>query len=117
MKFSHLRHLEVDIDNFLNKYIPHPRWHLFPRPLAHFLGHRVEPTTKVGSVMVMFWSFIGVFCGLLIVAATSLHTPSFRERDAPLVVGSFVSHHPLSIIHNYQQGPTVGLETVGRILC
>ncbi|EEP79448.1 predicted protein [Uncinocarpus reesii 1704] len=87
--FPKLHTLEVDIDRFLNRYIPHPRWHLVPRPVAHFLGHRLHPPKKVGNVLVMFWSLIGVFTGLLIVTAASTHIPSFQERGVPIIVGSF----------------------------
>ncbi|WEW56530.1 hypothetical protein PRK78_001976 [Emydomyces testavorans] len=87
--FPKLHELEVDIDRFLNRYIPHPRWHILPRPVAHFLGHRLHPPKKVGNVLVMFWSLIGVFSGLLIVTAVSAHIPSFRQHGAPVILGSF----------------------------
>ncbi|QVM11988.1 hypothetical protein D8B26_006626 [Coccidioides posadasii str. Silveira] len=89
--FRKFHGLEVDIDRFLNRYVPHPRWHLLPRPVAHFLGHRLHPPKKVGNVLVMLWSLIGVFTGLLIVTAVSTHIPSFRQHGAPIIVGSFVS--------------------------
>ncbi|EAS30616.3 HPP family protein [Coccidioides immitis RS] len=87
--FRKFHTLEVDIDRFLNRYVPHPRWHLLPRPVAHFLGHRLHPPKKVGNVLVMLWSLIGVFTGLLIVTAVSTHIPSFRQHGAPIIVGSF----------------------------
>ncbi|KAF3482481.1 HPP family protein [Arthroderma uncinatum] len=89
MKLHDLRRVEIDIDIFLNRYIPHPRWHRYPYPVAHFLGHRLEPTEKLGTLVVIFWTFIGVFCGLLTLTAATTHIPFFREHGAPLVVGSY----------------------------
>src|SRR5947207_6957973 len=82
---------EVDIDRFLNRYVPYPRWHLLPRPVAHFLGHREDLPARMGNVLTIFWSFVGVFSGLSIISVVSMHIPSFRDRDAPVIVGSFVS--------------------------
>lgn len=82
---------EVDIDRYVNRLVPHPRWHRFPKPLAHFLGYRPNPEPKIGNVLIMFWSLVGIFAGLLIVTAVSTHTPSFQERDVPIIIGSFVS--------------------------
>jgi hypothetical protein len=82
---------EADIDRFLNRYVPHPRWHLFPRPVAHFLGHREDLPPKMGNVLTSLWSCVGVFCGLSVISVVSLHIPSFRDRDVPIIVGSFVS--------------------------
>lgn len=81
---------EVDIDRYVNRVVPHPQWHRFPKPLAHFLGYRSNPEpNKIGNVLIMFWSLVGIFTGLLIVTAVSKHTPSFQERGVPIVVGSF----------------------------
>ncbi|KAK2877302.1 hypothetical protein FQN49_001253 [Arthroderma sp. PD_2] len=89
MGLCELRKVEIDIDIFLNRFIPHPRWHRYPYPVAHFLGHRREPAPKLGTLVVIFWTFVGIFCGLLTVTAVSTHIPSFKEHGAPLVVGSF----------------------------
>ncbi|KAM5472424.1 hypothetical protein MauCBS54593_003015 [Microsporum audouinii] len=89
MNLNDLRKIEVDIDIFLNRFIPHPRWHRYPYPLAHFLGHRREPVPKLGTLVVIFWTFVGVFCGLLTVTAASTHIPSFQDHEVPLSIGSF----------------------------
>ncbi|DAA79270.1 TPA_exp: HPP family protein [Trichophyton benhamiae CBS 112371] len=89
MNLNDLRRLEIDIDIFLNRFIPHPRWHRYPYPVAHFLGHRREAVPKLGTLVVIFWTFVGVFCGLLTITGISQHIPSFKQHDAPLVVGSF----------------------------
>ncbi|KKZ68526.1 hypothetical protein EMCG_05810 [[Emmonsia] crescens] len=80
---------DLDIDRLLNPYVPYPRWHLVPRPVAHFLGHRAQPPKKPGNVLVMLWSIIGVFCGLSIVAAVTMHIPLFQAHGPFTIISSF----------------------------
>ncbi|KAJ5619139.1 hypothetical protein N7510_003123 [Penicillium lagena] len=78
-----------DIDRFINPFLPAPRWHLIPKPLAHMLGHRENTPKSLGNIVLAFWSVIGVFCGLALVAEVSKRVPSFESRDAPTIIGSF----------------------------
>ncbi|KAE8356152.1 HPP family protein [Aspergillus coremiiformis] len=79
----------VDIDLFLNPLIPSPPWRWLPRPISHFLGYRDKPPKALGNLVIAFWSLVGVFCGVLIVAEVSLHIPSFQSHQAPVIVASF----------------------------
>ncbi|KAJ5223507.1 hypothetical protein N7468_008049 [Penicillium chermesinum] len=87
--FVRARTWDVDIDRFLNPVIPAPRWHLVPTPIAHFLGHRSEPSKTLGNIFVAFWSLVGAFCGVALVSSISQQVPSFKVRDAPPIIGSF----------------------------
>lgn len=87
-----IRGWNIDIDRLINPFVPAPRWHLVPRPVAHFLGYRDKPTEPLGNVLTAFWSLIGAFCGVALVAEVSKRVPSIEARDAPKIVGSFVSH-------------------------
>ncbi|KAJ5933834.1 hypothetical protein N7454_006163 [Penicillium verhagenii] len=78
-----------DIDRYLNRLVPAPRWHLIPKPMAHFLGYRAESPKPLGNVVIAFWSLIGAFCGVALVASVSQNVPSFEARDAPAIIGSF----------------------------
>lgn len=89
-----VRSWNFDIDRFINPFVPAPRWHLVPRPVAHFLGHRDGPNKPLGNVLTAFWSLVGAFCGVALVAEVSKRVPSFEARDAPEIVGSFVSPYP-----------------------
>ncbi|PGH09000.1 hypothetical protein AJ79_05795 [Helicocarpus griseus UAMH5409] len=81
---------DLDIDRLLNRFVPYPRWHLLPGPIAHFLGHRTQtPPKKPGNVLVTLWSVLGVFCGLTIVAAVTTHIPIIQERGGYTIVGSY----------------------------
>ncbi|CAI7576915.1 unnamed protein product [Penicillium bialowiezense] len=79
----------VDIDHYLNRIVPAPRWHLVPRPIAHMLGHRDRAPKPLGNVLVACWSLVGAFCGVALVASVSKRVPSFEARDAPAIIGSF----------------------------
>ncbi|CAG8388835.1 unnamed protein product [Penicillium salamii] len=79
----------VDIDYYLDRIVPKPRWHLVPKPIAHMLGHRDSPPKPLGNVLIACWSLVGAFCGVALVASVSKRVPSFEERDAPAIVGSF----------------------------
>jgi len=41
-------------------------------------------------VILAFWSFLGVFCGIAVLEGVSKYVEVFREKGAPLVVASFV---------------------------
>lgn len=87
----------LDIDRFINPFVPAPRWHLVPRPIAHMLGHREKPTKPPGNVVTAFWALVGAFCGVALVAEVSKRVPSFEARGAPTIVGSFVSQVVLGL--------------------
>ncbi|KAJ6107336.1 hypothetical protein N7523_008659 [Penicillium sp. IBT 18751x] len=84
-----IRGWNLDIDRFIDPFVPAARWHLVPRPVAHFLGYRDQPIKPLGNVLTAFWSLIGAFCGVAIVAEVSKQVPSIEARDAPEIVGSF----------------------------
>ncbi|RDH35120.1 HPP family-domain-containing protein [Aspergillus welwitschiae] len=82
--------LHVDIDAFLNPYLPPPPWRHLPRPISRFFGYRKTLAPKpLGNLVIAFWSLIGVFCGVLVVAEVSEHIPSFQAHHAPIIVASF----------------------------
>ncbi|KAJ5836479.1 hypothetical protein N7447_002505 [Penicillium robsamsonii] len=78
-----------DIDRYMNPFVPAPRWHLIPRPVAHMLGYRDKPPKPMGNIVVALWSLVGAFCGVALVASVSKRVPSFEARDAPVIIGSF----------------------------
>ncbi|ORY70388.1 HPP family-domain-containing protein [Pseudomassariella vexata] len=79
----------VSIDRYINPWVPSPPWKHLPYPVAHFLGHRTTPQRPLGNVALAFWAFIGVFVSLLGVALIGRAIPSFQERGAPVIIGSF----------------------------
>lgn len=41
-------------------------------------------------MVLAFWSFLGVFCGIAVLEGVSQYVKVFREKGVPLVVASFV---------------------------
>ncbi|PYH87938.1 HPP family protein [Aspergillus ellipticus CBS 707.79] len=80
----------VDIDAYINPFLPPPPWRRLPRSISRFFGYRETlPPKPLGNLVVAFWALIGVFCGVLIVAEVSEHVPSFEAHHAPIIVASF----------------------------
>lgn len=96
MRLSDPATWHFDIDQYLNPIIPPPPWRWLPYPIAFFLGYRKQPPKAVGNLIIIFWAFVGIFVGLLVVEAVSTHIPVFEHRHGPIVVASFVCHMPLS---------------------
>ncbi|KAJ5241418.1 uncharacterized protein N7469_003009 [Penicillium citrinum] len=86
---SNISSWNFDIDRFLNPLIPAPRWNLIPQPIAHFLGYRSTAPRPLGNILAAFWSLVGAFCGVALVASVSKRVPSFEDRNAPAIIGSF----------------------------
>lgn len=86
---------DFDIDVYINPIIPRPRLDLLPTPVSWFLGYRVEPPQRIGSVLVWFWAFIGAFAGILAVE-TAYMIPALKSEGTPIIIGSLVrSFHSL----------------------
>lgn len=83
---------DLDIDRYLNRIIPPSPLHELPTPVSRFLGYRREQRQDVGNVLGAFWSMIGAFCGLAVVAGVFDHTASIQWHQPPALIASFVSH-------------------------
>lgn len=80
-----------DIDQYLDRFIPAPRWRLVPYPIAHFLGHRkTDRVQRIGNVAMAFWAFVGVFATTILVELATRSLPVVEESGL-LIVASFVS--------------------------
>lgn len=80
-----------DIDFYLNRIIPAPRWSIVPYPVAHFLGHRKhDRVQRIGNVAMTFWAFVGIFCAILLIELAMRSLPVV-EQSGLLIVASFVS--------------------------
>ncbi|KAF5009732.1 hypothetical protein FDECE_4078 [Fusarium decemcellulare] len=80
---------KFDIDRLLNPIVPSPPWRHIPYPVAYFLGYRRDKPRDIGTIVPVFWAFIGIFCGISIIEVVSERIPSFIDRGAPIIVGSF----------------------------
>ncbi|KAM0548456.1 hypothetical protein ACHAPJ_009942 [Fusarium lateritium] len=78
-----------DIDRYINPLVPSPPWHHLPYPVAYFLGYRRDKPRSLGTIVPVFWAFVGIFCALSVIELASERIPAFVERGAPIIVGSF----------------------------
>lgn len=94
MTLVHARTWNFDIDRYLNRFIPEPRWDLVPYPIAHFGGYRGHRSVPgLGNIGMTFWAFIGIFSAILLVELASRSIPAV-ETSGMLIVASFVSSQP-----------------------
>jgi hypothetical protein len=86
-----------DIDKYLNRVIPAPRWRLVPYPIAHLLGHREsERVRRIGNIALTFWAFVGVFVAIIFIEL-AMKSLTVVEESGLLIVASFVSSEHLLI--------------------
>jgi len=90
---DNIREWDFDIDCYLNRAIPPSPLHRLPAPFSRFLGYRKETGQDVGNVCGAFWSFVGAFCGLAVVAAVFNNTESIQWHQPPALIASFVSQY------------------------
>jgi len=91
MHYLSPRSWNLDVDRWLNYYIPRNRVDRLPSPISRFLGHGQRK--PIGNVLVAWWAFIGAFIGIVIVEAV-LMIPEIHNHGVPIVVASFVRRTP-----------------------
>lgn len=84
----------VNIDQYINPFLLSPRQQCFPPVIRRFIGNRDQPPRPLGNVFAVIWCFIGTLAALSLVFAVSKQIPGLESRDAPLILGSFVSLAP-----------------------
>jgi hypothetical protein len=85
-----VRGWNLDIDRYLNRILPPSPLQRLPTPVSRFLGYRKEQRQDLGNVLGAFWSFVGAFCGLAVVAAVFNNTQSIHAHHPPVLIASFV---------------------------
>jgi hypothetical protein len=86
------RDINLDLDKYINRFIPPSQLHRLPRPISRFLGHREASTGEIGDVLVCAWSFIGAFCGIILVAGVFRSSALIQSHHPPLIIASLVSY-------------------------
>jgi len=89
---SNARDWNFDIDHHLNQIIPSSRIHRLPAPISRWLGHRAIPKKDVGNLLQAFWSFVGAFLGLAVIAAIFNNSPPIQGHHPPIFIASFVRY-------------------------
>lgn len=77
-----------NVDRHLNPYVPHNFLHHFPRPIAHFLGHRREPPEEAPSIVQWPVSFLATVAALCLVAGIGNYAPGIKQYHPPVIIAS-----------------------------
>ena len=80
---------DLDIDHWLNAFVPRNHLSKLPRPVSRFLGHRDRPHAEIGNVLVACWACVGAFTGVILIEAV-LMIPKIHDHGVPIVIASFV---------------------------
>lgn len=79
-----------DLDHYLNRIIPPSPLNRFPAPITRWLGYRKEQKQDVGNIVGAWWSFVGAFCGLAVIAAVFNNSSHIQAHHPPAFIASFV---------------------------
>ncbi|OIW25429.1 hypothetical protein CONLIGDRAFT_93357 [Coniochaeta ligniaria NRRL 30616] len=106
-----------DIDNYLNRFIPAPRWSIVPYPVAHFLGHRKDDRTqRIGNIAMTFWAFVGIFVAILFIELAMRSLTIVEESGlligAAAVLEFYTIESPLAQPRNSVMGQLISV-TIG----
>lgn len=98
MKLPAAKDVHFDIDQYLNRIVPHNRISRLPKPLSRFLGYREKPAAPIGNIIQATWALVGAFCGLTVVTAVYKFGPGIAKYNPPVIVASLVR----TILHRSQ---------------
>ncbi|KAF4543525.1 Hpp family protein [Lasiodiplodia theobromae] len=88
MKLPAAKDVHFDIDQYLNRIVPHNRISRLPKPVSRFLGYRDEPAAPIGNIIQATWALVGAFCGLTVVTAVYKFGPGIAKYNPPVIVAS-----------------------------
>ncbi|OJD31646.1 hpp family protein [Diplodia corticola] len=110
MKLPAAKDVHFDIDQYLNRFVPHNRIHRLPKPLSRFLGYRAEPAPPIGNILQAAWALIGAFCGLTVVTAVYKFAPGIAKHNPPVIIASLV--RPPTPLHHIRSIPPTTTTTI-----
>ncbi|KAF2028440.1 HPP family protein [Setomelanomma holmii] len=87
--FDRARDWDLDLDRYLNPILPPSQLHRLPTSVSKFLGYRKVQRQDVGNILGAFWSLVGAFCGLAVIAAVFNNTGSIQRHQPPALIASF----------------------------
>lgn len=80
--------VDWNIDQHLNRFIlPNPLHH-FPRPIAHFLGHRRETRKEPPTIIQWPVSFLATVAALCLVGGIGNYAPGITKYHPPVMIAS-----------------------------
>lgn len=80
--------LNINIDTYLNPYIPHNQVRHLPRPISHFLGYRSTPAKEPPTLIQWLLLVISTVAGICVVGAVYNYAPGITQWNPPTIVAS-----------------------------
>ncbi|KAF2404620.1 HPP family protein, partial [Trichodelitschia bisporula] len=80
--------LNVDLDHYVNPYLPPSPKHRLPAFLARWIGYRKHPAKNIGNVVVAWWACVGGISSILLVEAVYRHSPALYWYHPPIIISS-----------------------------
>lgn len=80
--------LDINLDRWINPYLPHNQFRHLPKPIAHFLGYRSTPSKEPPTTIQWILTLITTVAGLCVVGAVYNHAPGIEKWNPPTIVAS-----------------------------
>ena len=80
--------LDVNIDKYINPYLPHNQFRHLPRPISHFLGYRSEPPKEPPSLIQWALTIFSTVAGICVVGAVFNYAPGIARWNPPTIIAS-----------------------------
>lgn len=80
--------VRLDIDKYINPFVPPSQLYRLPKPISRFLGYRETPSPEVGNILVAFWALVGTFLGLSAVGAVFHYSDRILKYHTPITFAS-----------------------------
>lgn len=82
--------MPFDIDRYLNRVIPNPRYERWPRFISYWVGYRLKDwkPRSLHELALDFWILLGSFAGMIVAMAVLHYGKTFVDRLVPIVIPS-----------------------------
>jgi hypothetical protein len=90
LRLSQAKEVNLDIDKYLEGFIPPSQLNRLPPSISYFLGHRKTAKQDVGNIVVAFWALAGGFAALVLVGAVFRYSPQLQDHNPPVIFASLV---------------------------
>jgi len=80
--------LDLDMDRYLNPWLPRNRVGYLPTPISRFFGYRKGTYKEPPALVQWFSAFVGAFIGILLIGAIFKYAPGITDKHPPVIVAS-----------------------------
>lgn len=81
----------LDIDEYLNPIVPHPRYERWPKWLSRWFGYRDSNVPVLNDILLNWWILVSSFAGMIVLQVTFKYADTFVDRDVPYIIPSWAA--------------------------